>query len=85
MAVAQFIIVFCLVVIFVFFTIVLCGVFGVWAWTCVKDDIADWKQYRLKDRGYYYPSNASQPFQEYNELMNSLQEVKDSMRAKGLD
>lgn len=49
MAVVQFIIVFCFVVIVVFFTIVLCGIFGLWTWECFHDDIADWKQNRLKD------------------------------------
>ena len=83
MCIVQFIVSFCFVAILVMFTIGLCGIFGGLAWMCVKDTIIDWKQYRLKDRVI--------TIQEYNELMDSLQEVKDSMwvlcyllRAKGL-
>lgn len=83
MAVAQFIVVFCFVVMIVVFTLALCAVVGGLAWSCFKDVITDWKQYQLKDRVI--------TIQEYNELMDSLQEVKDSMwvlcdllRAKGL-
>lgn len=83
MAVAQFIVVVCFVVILVVFTIALCAAVGGLAWSCFKDAITDWKQYQLKDRVI--------TIQEYNELMDSLQEVKDSMwvlcdllRAKGL-
>lgn len=69
---------------FIFFVILLCGLFGCLAWSCCfKDTIVDWEQYRLKDRVI--------TIQEYNRLMDSLQEVKDSMwvlddtlRAKGL-
>lgn len=83
MAVAQFIVVVCFVVILVVFTLALCAAIGGLAWSCFKDAITDWKQYQLKDRVI--------TIQEYNELMDSLQEVKDSMwvlcdllRAKGL-
>ena len=83
MAVAQFIVVVCFVVILVVFTVALCAAVGGLAWSCLKDVITDWKQYQLKDRVI--------TIQEYNELMDSLQEVKDSMqvlgdtlRAKGL-
>lgn len=83
MAVAQFIVVFCFVVMIVVFTLALCAAVGGLAWSCFKDAITDWKQYQLKDRVV--------TIQEYNELMDSLQEVKDSMwvlcdtlRAKGL-
>ena len=83
MAVAQFIVVFCFVVMIVVFILALCAAVGGLAWSCFKDVITDWKQYQLKDRVI--------TIQEYNELMDSLQEVKDSMwvlgdtlRAKGL-
>ena len=83
MAVAQFIVVVCFVVMIVVFTLALCAAVGSLAWSCFKDVITDWKQYQLKDRVI--------TIQEYNELMDSLQEVKDSMwvlcdllRAKGL-
>lgn len=83
MVVAQFIVVFCFVVMIVVFTLALCAAVGGLAWSCFKDAITDWKQYQLKDRVI--------TIQEYNELMDSLQEVKDSMqvlddtlRAKGL-
>lgn len=83
MAVAQFIVVVCFVVMIVVFTLALCAAVGGLAWSCFKDAITDWKQYQLKDRVI--------TIQEYNELMDSLQEVKDSMwvlcdllRAKGL-
>ena len=83
MAVAQFIVVFCFVIMIVVFTLALCAAVGGLAWSCFKDVITDWKQYQLKDRVI--------TIQEYNELMDSLQEVKDSMwvlcdllRAKGL-
>ena len=83
MAVAQFIVVVCFVVMIVVFTLALCAAVGGLAWSCFKDVITDWKQYQLKDRVI--------TIQEYNELMDSLQEVKDSMwvlcdllRAKGL-
>lgn len=83
MAIAQFVIVFCFVVMIVVFTLALCAAVGGLAWSCFKDAITDWKQYQLKDRVI--------TIQEYNKLMDSLQEVKDSMlvlcdllRAKGL-
>lgn len=83
MAVAQFIVVVCFVVIFVVFTVALCAAVGGLAWMCLKDVIIDWKQYQLNDKVI--------TIQEYNELMSSLQEVNDSMReldarmrAKGL-
>lgn len=83
MAVAQFIVVVCFVVMIVVFTLALCAAVGGLAWSCFKDVITDWKQYQLKDRVI--------TIQEYNELVDSLQEVKDSMwvlcdllRAKGL-
>ena len=83
MAVAQFIVVVCFVVMIVVFILALCAAVGGLAWSCFKDVITDWKQYQLKDRVI--------TIQEYNELMDSLQEVKDSMwvlgdtlRAKGL-
>lgn len=83
MAVAQFIVVVCFVVILVVFTVALCAAVGGLAWSCFKDVVTDWKQYQLKDRAI--------TIQEYNELMDSLQGVKDSMwvlgdtlRAKGL-
>ena len=83
MAVAQFIVVVCFVVILVVFTVALCAAVGGLAWMCLKDIIIDWKQYQLSDRVI--------TIREYNELMDSLQEVKDSMwvlcdllRAKGL-
>lgn len=83
MAVAQFIVVVCFVVIFVVFTVALCAGVGGLAWMCLKDIIIDWKQYQLNDKVI--------TIQEYNELMSSLQEVNDSMReldarlrAKGL-
>lgn len=75
MAVAQFIVVVCFVVILVVFTVALCAAIGGLAWSCFKDVITDWKQYQLKDRVI--------TIQEYNELMDSLQEVKDSMRVLG--
>ena len=75
MVVAQFIIVVCFVVILVVFTVALCAAVGGLAWSCLKDVITDWKQYQLKDRVI--------TIQEYNELMDSLQEVKDSMRVLG--
>lgn len=83
MSVVQFIVLFCFVVILVVFILALCAAVGGLAWMCFKDAIADWKQYQLKDRII--------TIQEYNELMDSLQEVKDFMqaldytlRAKGL-
>lgn len=83
MAVAQFIVVVCFVVIFVVFTVALCAAVGGLAWMCLKDVIIDWKQYQLNDKVI--------TIQEYNELMSSLQEVNDlmreldaRMRAKGL-
>ena len=83
MAVAQFIVVVCFVVILVVFTVALCAAVGGLAWMCLKDIIIDWKQYQLSDRVI--------TIREYDELMRSLQEVKDSMqvlddtlRAKGL-
>lgn len=75
MAIAQFVIVFCFVVMIVVFTLALCAAVGGLAWSCFKDAITDWKQYQLKDRVI--------TIQEYNELMDSLQEVKDSMRVLG--
>jgi len=83
MEVIRFIAVSCCLGGFVFFVILLCGMFACLAWSCFKDTIIDWKQYRLKDRTI--------TIQEYNKLMDSLQGVKDSMqvlgdtlRAKGL-
>ena len=83
MAVAQFIVVFCFVVMIVVFTLALCAAVGGLAWSCFKDVITDWKQYQLKDRVI--------TIQEHDELIDVLQEVKDSMqvlgdtlRAKGL-
>lgn len=83
MAVAQFIVVVCFVVILVVFTVALCTAVGGLAWMCFKDIIIDWKQYQLSDRVI--------TIREYDELMRSLQEVEDSMqvlddilRAKGL-
>lgn len=83
MAVAQFIMVVCFVVILVVFTVALCAAVGGLAWMCLRDIIIDWKQYQLSDRVI--------TIQEYDELMDSLQEVEDSMqvlddilRAKGL-
>lgn len=75
MAVVQFIVVVCFVVILVVFTVALCAAVGGLAWMCFKDAITDWKQYQLKDRII--------TIQEYNELMDSLQEVEDSMRVLG--
>ena len=75
MAVAQFIVVFCFVVMIVVFTLALCAAVCGLAWSCFKDVITDWKQYQLKDSVI--------TIQEYNELMDSLQEVKDSMRVLG--
>lgn len=72
MVVARFIIVFCFVVIVTVLTIGFCAAIGNLAWMCLKDAIIDWKQYRLKDKVI--------TIQEYDELMDSLQEVKDSMR-----
>lgn len=72
MAIAQFVIVFCFVVMFVVFTIALCIGIGSLVWPCLKDIIIDWKQYQLSDRVI--------TIREYDELMRSLQEVKDSMR-----
>lgn len=83
MSVVQFIVSFCFVVILVMLTIVLCAAVGGLAWMCLKDTIIDWKQYRLKDRVI--------TIQEYDILMDSLQEVEQSLRtlenglrAKGL-
>lgn len=75
MAVAQFIVVVCFVVMIVVFTLALCAAVGGLAWSCLKDVIIDWKQYQLKDRVI--------TIQEYNKLMDSLQEVKDSMQVLG--
>lgn len=75
MVVAQFIIVFCFVVMIVIFTLALCAAVGALAWSCLKDAITDWKQYQLKDRVI--------TIQEYDELIDALQEVKDSMRVLG--
>lgn len=75
MVVAQFIVVVCFVVILVVFTVALCAAVGGLAWMCFKDAITDWKQYQLKDRVI--------TIQEYNELIDALQEVKDSMRVLG--
>lgn len=72
MAIAQFVIVFCFIVMIVVFTLALCVGIGSLVWPCLKDIITDWKQYQLKDRVI--------TIQEYNELMDSLQEVKGSMR-----
>lgn len=72
MVVARFIMVFCFVVMLVVLLFALCAAIGSLVWPCLKDTIADWKRYQLKDRVI--------TIQEYNELMNSFQEVKDSMR-----
>lgn len=83
MTIARLVIIVCFVVMVTVLTIGFCAAIGNLAWMCLKDAIIDWKQYRLKDRVI--------TVQEYNELMDSLQEVKDSMRvlddvlrAKGL-
>ena len=83
MAIAQFIVTFCFVVMIVVFALALCAAVGGLAWMCFKDIIIDWKQYQLSDRVI--------TIREYDELMRSLQEVEDSMqvlddilRAKGL-
>lgn len=83
MAVAQFIVVVCFVVMIVVFVLAFCAAVGGLAWMCLRDIIIDWKQYQLSDRVI--------TIREYDELMRSLQEVKDSMqvlddtlRAKGL-
>lgn len=75
MAIAQFIVVVCFVVILVVFTVALCAAVGGLAWMCLRDIIIDWKQYQLSDRVI--------TIREYDELMRSLQEVKDSMRVLG--
>lgn len=75
MAVAQFIVVVCFVVILVVFTVALCAAVGGLAWMCLRDIIIDWKQYQLSDRVI--------TIREYDELMRSLQEVEDSMRVLG--
>ena len=41
MAVAQFIVVFCFVVMIVVFTLALCAAVGGLAWSCLKDVITD--------------------------------------------
>ena len=83
MAVAQFIVAFCLVAMIVVLALAFCAAVGGLAWMCLRDIIIDWKQYQLSDRVI--------TIQEYNELMDSLQEVKgsmrvldDALRAKGL-
>lgn len=75
MAVAQFIMVVCFVVILVVFTVALCAAVGGLAWMCLRDIIIDWKQYQLSDRVI--------TIQEHDELMDSLQEVKNSMQVLG--
>ena len=75
MVVARLIIIVCFVVMVAVLTISFCAAIGNLAWMCLKDAIIDWKQYRLKDRVI--------TIQEYNELMDSLQEVKDSMQVLG--
>lgn len=75
MAVAQFIVVVCFVVILVVFTVALCAAVGGLAWMCLRDIIIDWKQYQLSDRVI--------TIREYDELMRSLQEVEDSMQVLG--
>lgn len=75
MEVIRFIAVSCCLGGFVFFVILLCGIFAYLAWLCFQDTFADWKQYQSKDRVI--------TIQEYDELMDSLQEVKDSMRVLG--
>lgn len=75
MDVVRFIAVSCCLSGFVFFVILLCGMFACLAWSCFKDTIIDWKQYRLKDRII--------TIQEYNELMDSFQKVEQSLRANG--
>lgn len=84
MTIARLVIIVCFVVMVAVLIIGFCAAMGNLAWSCFKDVITDWKQYQLKDRVI--------TIQEYNELMGSLQEVKDSMqvlgdtlRAKGLD
>lgn len=75
MEVIRFIAVSCCLGGFVFFVILLCVGFGCLTWSCFQDTFADWKQYQSKDR--------SITIQEYNKLMDSLQEVEDSMRVLG--
>lgn len=75
MIVAQFVTVFCFVVMIVVFTLAFCAAVGGLAWVCLRDIIIDWKQYQLSDRVI--------TIQEHDELMDSLQEVKDSMRVLG--
>lgn len=75
MAVAQFIVVVCFVVMIVVFALAFCAAAGGLAWMCLRDIIIDWKQYQLSDRVI--------TIREYDELMRSLQEVKDSMRVLG--
>lgn len=72
MAVAQFIVVVCFVVIFVVFTVDLCAAVGGLAWSCLKDAITDWKQYQLKDRVI--------TIQEYKELMDSLETLHGTVQ-----
>ena len=72
MAVAQFVVVVCFVVMIVVFALAFCAAVGGLAWMCLRDIIIDWKQYQLSDRVI--------TIQEYDELMDSLQEVKDSMQ-----
>ena len=48
MAIAQFVIVFCFVVMIVVFTLALCAAVGGLAWSCFKDAITDWKQYPIE-------------------------------------
>ena len=75
MVVAQFIVTFCFVVMIVVFALAFCAAIGGLAWMCLRDIIIDWKQYQLSDRVI--------TIREYDELMDSLQEVKDSMRVLG--
>ena len=83
MVIAQFIVAFCCVIMIVVLALAFCAAVGGLAWMCLRDIIIDWKQYQLSDRVI--------TIQEHDELMDSLQEVKDSMqvlddilRAKGL-
>ena len=75
MVVARFIIVFCFIAVIVILTLTLCAAIGGLAWMCLRDIIIDWKQYQLSDRVI--------TIQEHDELMDSLQEVKDSMQVLG--
>ena len=79
MAIAQFVIVFCFVVVIVVFTLALCAAVGGLAWSCFKDVITDWKQYQLKDRIV-----TIQEHDELIEVKDSMRVLGDTLRAKGL-